>query len=82
VALIYQIIPLIDRFTELFEKMIVDKSLHLAMRHAAKIALAVLNKYYSYTDNCEVYRIAMCKSFVCFIFVNMPNDCISTSSSF
>jgi hypothetical protein len=60
VALIYKVIPLIDRFTEKFEEMIIDESLHASLRHAAKIALRVLNKYYSFTDDCDVYRLSIC----------------------
>lgn len=60
VALIYEVIPLIDRFTEKFEEMIMDESLHASLRHAAKTGLQVLNKYYSYTDHCDVYRISIC----------------------
>jgi hypothetical protein len=60
VALIYEVIPLIDKFTEKFESMIIDDSLHASLRHAAKIALQLLNKYYSYTDDCDVYRLSIC----------------------
>ncbi|KAH9018050.1 hypothetical protein EDB84DRAFT_1276346, partial [Lactarius hengduanensis] len=55
VALIYEVIPLIDRFTEKFEQMIMNEALHASLRHAAKTGLQVLNKYYSYTDHCDVY---------------------------
>ncbi len=60
VALIYEVIPLIDKLTEKFEQMIIGASLHAEGRHAAKIALQVLNKYYSYTDQCDVYRLSIC----------------------
>ncbi|KAH8992136.1 hypothetical protein EDB86DRAFT_2806362, partial [Lactarius hatsudake] len=34
-------------------------SLHASLRHAAKIALQVLNRYYSYTDHCDVYQVSI-----------------------
>ena len=39
--------------------MIDNEALHIAIRHAANTALTVLNKYYSRTDESEIYRIAM-----------------------
>ncbi|KAJ7712319.1 hypothetical protein B0H16DRAFT_1342674, partial [Mycena metata] len=59
VALVFEVIPLIDKFTSLFGQMIDNTSLHIAIRHAANTGLAVLNKYYSFTDDSEIYRIAM-----------------------
>ncbi|KAH9010106.1 hypothetical protein EDB84DRAFT_1280083 [Lactarius hengduanensis] len=59
VALIYEVIPLIDRFTEKFEQMIMNEALHASLRHAAKTSLQVLNKYYSYTDHCDIYRLSI-----------------------
>lgn len=59
-ALIHEVIPLIDKFTEKFEDMILDASLHASLRHAAKIGREILNKYYSYTDHCDVYRLSIC----------------------
>lgn len=59
-ALIYEVIPLIDRFTEVFENIITDTRAHPSLRHAAKIALELLNKYYSFTDDCEVYQVSIC----------------------
>ncbi|KAH9009544.1 hypothetical protein EDB84DRAFT_1280411, partial [Lactarius hengduanensis] len=53
------VIPLIDRFTEKFEQMIMNEALHASLRHAAKTGLQVLNKYYSYTDHCDVYRLSI-----------------------
>jgi hypothetical protein len=60
VALIFEVIPLIDKFTEKFEALIMDGSLHSSIRHAAKIALQVLNKYYSLTDHCDAHRVSIC----------------------
>ena len=60
VSLIYEVIPLIDTFTEKFETMITNRSLHASLRHAARIALWLLNKYYERTDDCDVYRLSIC----------------------
>ncbi|KAJ7260085.1 ribonuclease H-like domain-containing protein [Mycena rebaudengoi] len=59
VAFVFEVIPLIDKFTTLFGQMIDDETLHISIRHAANTALTVLNKYYLYTDDSEIYRIAM-----------------------
>ncbi|KAJ7484057.1 hypothetical protein B0H11DRAFT_1723034, partial [Mycena galericulata] len=61
-ALVFEVIPLIDKFTTMFGQMIDDTTLHIAIRHAANTALTVLNKYYSFTDDSEIYRIAMSES--------------------
>ncbi|KAF8181669.1 hypothetical protein K438DRAFT_1601351, partial [Mycena galopus ATCC 62051] len=62
VALVFEVIPLINKFTIIFGQMIDNTSLHIAIRHAANTGLAVLNKYYSFTDDSEIYRIAMSMS--------------------
>src|ERR1700761_3415354 len=36
---------------------------HMSIRHTANNAIIVLNKYYSRTDECVMYRVAMSKSF-------------------
>ncbi|KAF8164056.1 ribonuclease H-like domain-containing protein [Mycena galopus ATCC 62051] len=59
VALVFEVIPLIDKFTSMFGQMIDNTSLHIAIRHAANTGLAALNKYYSFTDDSEIYRIGM-----------------------
>jgi hypothetical protein len=59
VALMYEVVPLIDKLTEKFEKMSVDELVHASLRHAAKIALEVLNKY-SYTYDCDAYQLSIC----------------------
>ena len=59
-SLIFEVIPLIDKFMEKFETIITDSSLHASLRHAARMALQVLNKYYSFTDHCDVYRVSIC----------------------
>ena len=40
---------------------------HPAIRHALRLAKKTLNKYYSLTDEAEVYRIAMGKCLKSFI---------------
>jgi hypothetical protein len=60
-SLVYHIIPMIDKFNEILTTMIVNTELHLALRHAAKMASMMLDKYYTLTDESEVYRTAMGK---------------------
>ncbi|KAF8166723.1 hypothetical protein K438DRAFT_2064992, partial [Mycena galopus ATCC 62051] len=62
VALGFEVIPLIDKFTTMFGQMIDDTTLHIVIRHAANTALTVLNKYYSLTNDSETYQIAMSES--------------------
>jgi hypothetical protein len=62
VALVFEVIPLMDRFTTMFDEMIDNTSLHIAIHHAANTGLTVLNKYYSFTDDSEIYQIAMSTS--------------------
>ncbi|MGH7239005.1 MAG: hypothetical protein ACREHG_02955 [Candidatus Saccharimonadales bacterium] len=59
VPLVYQIIPIIDRFNEIFTNLMTDDTVPLIIRHAAKLASAMLDKYYSLTDACKVYCISM-----------------------
>lgn len=63
VTLIHEVIPIIDKFDDLFTTMHLDVSLHATVRYAAKAALRVLRKYYAKTDECIYYRIAMSKCF-------------------
>jgi hypothetical protein len=60
VALIYEVIPLIDKFTEEFKNIITDVDAHDSLCHAAKIALEVLNKYYSFTDHSNAFQVSIC----------------------
>ena len=39
---------------------ITDSLLYASLRHAARMALQVLNKYYLFTDHCDVYRVSIC----------------------
>jgi hypothetical protein len=50
VTLVFEAIPLIDKFTTMFDEMIDNTSLHITICHAANMGLTVLNKYYSFTD--------------------------------
>ena len=59
-SLIFEVIPLIDKFTEKFKTIITDSSLHASLRHVVRMALQVLNKYYSFTDHCDVYWVSIC----------------------
>ena len=47
VALVFEVIPLMDKFTTMFGNMIDNPTLHNAVRHAANTGLSLLNKYYS-----------------------------------
>jgi hypothetical protein len=67
VSLIYEVIPLIDKFTEKFEQIIMNASLHSSLWQAAKIALLLLNKYYSFTDDCNAHRVSICMFLSLFI---------------
>lgn len=79
--LIHQVIPLMDGLTRAFDKFIGDSELHLAVRYAAKRGLAILNKYYSLTDDSIVYRISMCKFHNLLINLLISITCFSASSS-
>ncbi|KAJ3511644.1 hypothetical protein NMY22_g15587 [Coprinellus aureogranulatus] len=57
--LVHEVIPIMDTLTAVFNEVIDDTSLHLAVRHAALCGARMLNKYYSKTDDSIVYRIAM-----------------------
>ena len=57
--LIHEVIPVIDSLTGYFDKSIDDTSLHAAVRHAALHGVLMLNKYYAWTDESCLYRIAM-----------------------
>ncbi|KAJ3505977.1 hypothetical protein NMY22_g17397 [Coprinellus aureogranulatus] len=57
--LVHEVIPIIDTLTTFFDETIDDTMLHPTVRHAALRGLRMLNKYYSKTDESNVYRIAM-----------------------
>lgn len=54
------VIPAMDHIDTTFTNAIQPTSkTHLAIRYALRLAKKTLNKYYSMTDEVEVYRIAM-----------------------
>jgi hypothetical protein len=67
VSLIYEVIPLIDKFTEKFEQIIMNASLDSSLQNAAKIALLLLNKYYLFTDDCDANHVSICMFLSLFI---------------
>jgi hypothetical protein len=71
VPFVYQIIPIIDCFNKLFTDAIVDQSLPAIIHHAAKLASSMLNKYYSLTDESEVYCIAMGEPHNFYLFIQL-----------
>jgi hypothetical protein len=66
--MVYQIIPIIDKFNVLFTDMIRNEKLHLSIRHAAQMGSRVLDKYYTLTDESEVYRTSMSTSHYIYSF--------------
>jgi len=62
--LIHHVIPLIDQLHSRLTDLCDNVAIHMAIRHAASNALVVLNKYYSRTDECVMYRVAMSKSII------------------
>ena len=56
---IANIIPAMDRMHENLLAACNNKDYSTGIRAALKIGMNLLNKYYSITDNSEVYRIAM-----------------------
>ena len=59
IPLIHQVIPIFDVITTVLEDNIKNDALPLIVRHAALWGYYMLNKYYSFTDDSVVYRIAM-----------------------
>ncbi|KAI4518011.1 hypothetical protein K525DRAFT_180728, partial [Schizophyllum commune Loenen D] len=53
------VIPAMDRLDTELATFCIDNSLEPAIRAAAKLAKSTLNRYYSLTDESDVYRIAM-----------------------
>ena len=58
-ALIHDIIPLIDSLSSFCDSFIDDTTLHIAMCHAALQGLHILSKYYARTGDTIVYHIVM-----------------------
>ncbi len=59
VVLVHQVIPMIDHLNTELESIVDDARKPKAIRHGAKNALRVLDKYYACTDESEIYRVAM-----------------------
>ena len=60
--LIHEVIPYIDVLTQHVDDFQDDENLMPAVRAAAKRGRIMLNKYYEFTDETSIYRIAMSKS--------------------
>lgn len=61
IPLLYEVIPIIDILNEKLEDAAENTSLLPSVRAGAMKGLAVLNKYYSKTDESIMYRIAVSK---------------------
>ena len=63
IPLLHEVIPVIDILTEVLEEVVLRGSNKLkpAVKVGAAKGLAVLNKYYSKTDESIMYRIAISK---------------------
>ena len=59
--LVHQVISVIDKLTEVMDEIIANQDIHIAVRAGAIAGLAVLNKYYSKTDESIVYRLSIRK---------------------
>ena len=63
-ALVHNVIPSMDILTEHLDAFKDNVDLKPVIRVAAARGLMIMNKYYSRTDDSEIYRIAMSKYFV------------------
>lgn len=74
VPLLHEVIPLIDAITAELDKYIEnnDNVYHPLVSAAAARGLAVLNKYYSKTDDSILYRGAMSKCFNIILSPHVP----------
>ena len=64
VPLFHEVIPLIDTITHTLEKAIVNQTLYPAICVSAAKGLAVLNKYYSKTDESVMYHCAISEAYL------------------
>lgn len=74
--LLHQVIPVIDILTECLEDISSNSQYYSTIRAGAAKGLAVLNKYYSKTDESIMYRCAMSMLY-CFEFFLKCNPLIS-----
>ncbi|KAF8584156.1 hypothetical protein K439DRAFT_1346748, partial [Ramaria rubella] len=61
VPMLHKVILLIDNISHALNSLITNVDLHLSICHAAFRGRTVLNKYYSKTDQSELYRLSLCK---------------------
>ncbi|TDL14853.1 hypothetical protein BD410DRAFT_699373, partial [Rickenella mellea] len=59
VPLLYQVIPIMDKLTELLDATAANQNLHPVVRAAMASGCKVLDKYYAKTDESVLYRCAM-----------------------
>jgi hypothetical protein len=67
IPLIHEVIPLIDMVQNMVDNIREDKKIHPVVRSAVQCASKVVDKYYSKTDEAEIYRVAMGKHIFCCI---------------
>ena len=60
-AQLANVVLFIDQITEHLSTAIKNIEYPPALRNACRIGLKKVNKYYSFTDSCPLYRIAICK---------------------
>ena len=60
-ALVHNVIPAMDALSVHLDKFRDGAKYHPIIRVSAARGLEMLNKYYSRTDECEIYRISMSK---------------------
>ena len=59
IPLIHEVIPLMDALTHTLDDKIKDRSAHITIRAAAARGRALIDKYYSKTDESIMYRLGM-----------------------
>jgi hypothetical protein len=63
------IIPHYDSLDHIYRNVCLDTKQPLWIRHAARRAMIVLNKYYGKSDESDLYRLGLCKRVYIFIFI-------------
>lgn len=66
----YEVIPIINTLTQVFDEAINNTLLHPAVCHVALWGVCMLSKYYAKTDENIVYWIAMSRCFVAVDYLN------------
>ncbi|KAF8590177.1 hypothetical protein K439DRAFT_1330804, partial [Ramaria rubella] len=59
VPMLHEVIPLIDNISHALNSLIANEDLHMSIHHAAFQGHTVLNKYYSKTDQSELYQLSL-----------------------